>query len=291
MSIDTLTRDIQKLEDEIADLSRKSAAQSKSESSEEEKIAQIRRSINKNTSSSVLRSKQNEIDSHDKRRLDAIKKRSDFDSKASGKRTDLAKKRKQLSDEEARERVAEKRKLASQRTRYEQMMQEIRLDMARKQVITTPALVADPATPKRSKIEFDVFISHASEDKEEFVEPLYQALKAIGITSFYDKESIPWGGSIREKVDSGLSHSKMGIVVISKFFCAKKWTSDELNALFALETKESKIILPIWHDISKSEVLAFSPMLADRNALKTSDYTVDEIAEKVKRVIYPPEEK
>ena len=50
MSIDTLTREIQKLEDEIADLSRKSAAQSKNESSEEEKIAQIRRSINKNTS-------------------------------------------------------------------------------------------------------------------------------------------------------------------------------------------------------------------------------------------------
>ena len=41
--------------------------------------------------------------------------------------------------------------------------------------------------------EYDVFISHASKDKADLVEELYQSLNKLGVAIFYDKESLEWG--------------------------------------------------------------------------------------------------
>ena len=38
--------------------------------------------------------------------------------------------------------------------------------------------------------EYDVFISHANKDKENLIEELYSSLKTLGVTIFYDKESL-----------------------------------------------------------------------------------------------------
>jgi hypothetical protein len=75
------------------------------------------------------------------------------------------------------------------------------------------------------------------------------------------------------------------VVVLSHAFFEKDWPQRELDGLFAKETHGGKVILPIWHNISKDEVLAYSPTLADKVALKTADLTAREIAAELAKVI------
>jgi hypothetical protein len=43
--------------------------------------------------------------------------------------------------------------------------------------------------------------------------------------------------------------------------------------------------LPIWHNISKQEVVAYSPSLADKVARSTATHTVEEIAKEIAELI------
>lgn len=140
------------------------------------------------------------------------------------------------------------------------------------------------AIQKKAKIlasldnDFDVFISHASEDKEEFIEPLSKILVEHNISIFYDKESINWGGSIPAKIDKGILHSKICLLIISSNFIRKKWAQREKDAFMMLDNKK---VLPIWHKVSKDEVQKFSPTIAALKALNTADYTLEEISLKL----------
>ena len=132
--------------------------------------------------------------------------------------------------------------------------------------------------------EYDVFISHASEDKDEVVRPLATALRNKGIKVWYDEFELKIGDSLRKKIDYGLSNANYGIVIISPSFVKKNWTEYELNGMVAREMNGHKAILPIWHKITKDEVLRFSPSLADKLALNTSIHTIDDIVENLKNL-------
>ncbi|MBK7128287.1 MAG: TIR domain-containing protein [Crocinitomicaceae bacterium] len=137
-------------------------------------------------------------------------------------------------------------------------------------------------------IAYDVFVSHASEDKDEFVRDFVECLRENGLKVWYDELTLKIGDSLRRSIDSGLSNSRFGIVVLSEAFFQKEWPQRELDGLFAREIDGNKVILPIWHKISKNEVLRYSPMIADMVALNTSNFTTAEIAEKIsKRVLQP----
>ena len=133
--------------------------------------------------------------------------------------------------------------------------------------------------------EHDVFISHASEDKEGFVRPLAEELTKLGFDVWYDETSLQIGDSLRQKIDQGLVSSRYGIVVLSVSFFSKNWPQYELNGLVAREMDGVKVILPIWHKVSKDEVIKYSPSLADKIALNSAIYSVTEIAEKLAEVI------
>lgn len=78
---------------------------------------------------------------------------------------------------------------------------------------------------------FDVFISHASEDKDEIVRPLAHALKQQGLDVWYDEFELRLGDSLRRKIDAGLARSTFGIVVLSQAFFKKDWPNYELDGL------------------------------------------------------------
>ncbi len=121
-------------------------------------------------------------------------------------------------------------------------------------------------------MEYDVFISHASEDKESFVEPLAKALEEAGLKVWYDRFVLKLGDSLREKIDQGLANCRYGVVVLSKAFFAKEWPKSELDALVTRQNSEGKkVILPIWHDVAAEEVKKFSPILASKMAARSSD--------------------
>lgn len=117
----------------------------------------------------------------------------------------------------------------------------------------------------------DVFISHASEDKEEIARPLAEALRERGLSVWYDEFTIKLGDSLRRTIDQGLKESKYGIVILSHNFFAKDWPQKELDGLTARERNGKKIILPIWHNITKEEIEEYSPTLAGLYAAKTKD--------------------
>ena len=125
---------------------------------------------------------------------------------------------------------------------------------------------------------YDVFISHASEDKEDFVRDFVECLQQNGVKVWYDELTLRVGDSLRCSIDNGLKNSRYGIVILSEAFFNKAWPQRELNGLFAMEEKR---ILPIWHKISKNEVMKFSPIIADMFALNTSNLTIEEIAKEI----------
>ena len=133
--------------------------------------------------------------------------------------------------------------------------------------------------------EHDVFVSHATEDKKAVVRPLAHALRDRGVSVWYDEFELRVGDSLRRKIDAGIARSRFGLVVLSKPFFAKGWAQYELDGLVTMAVGGRQVLLPIWHEISKDEVVSQSPSLADKVALRTADYGIDEIADEVAAVI------
>jgi hypothetical protein len=135
--------------------------------------------------------------------------------------------------------------------------------------------------------EWDVFISHASEDKEDFVRPLAQALAQLGVKVWYDEYSLELGQSLSRSIDKGLAGSKFGLVVLSQSFISKKWPERELQGLVARQMVEQIVILPIWLGVSQQEVLEFSPPLADTIALRVSGLSAEQVLLSILKTVRP----
>ena len=134
--------------------------------------------------------------------------------------------------------------------------------------------------------EFDVFISHATEDKEALVRPLAHALQSRDVAVWYDEFELRVGDSLRRKIDAGISRSRFGLVVLSPAFFSKNWPQYELDGLVARDMHDGgRRLLPVWHDISKDELIRHSPSLVDRVALSTATLTVDEMANQISEVV------
>jgi|GEM_PF-1270669 len=133
--------------------------------------------------------------------------------------------------------------------------------------------------------KYDFFISHATEDKNDFVRSLADALMKAGVKVWYDEHQLKVGDSLRKKIDHGLKNSTYGIVVLSLNFFRKNWPEYELNGLLAKEMNEGKVILPIWHKVTKDEVLSYSPSIADKLALNTTSYSLQDIVRELKTLL------
>ena len=140
-----------------------------------------------------------------------------------------------------------------------------------------------PAAPTAR--DFDVFISHASEDKDDVVRPLAEALRQGGLDVWFDEFELRIGGSLRRKIDSGLARSRFGVVVPSQAFLCKGGTNYELDGLVTRAVSGEQVLLPVWHNITKKEVIQYSPSLADKLARSTATHTVEEIATEIIGVI------
>lgn len=119
-------------------------------------------------------------------------------------------------------------------------------------------------------IDWDFFISHASEDKDSIARPLANTLSNEGFRVWYDEFSLTLGDSLRRSIDKGLSKSKFGIVILSQDFFNKEWPQKELDGLVARENAGVKVILPLWHNVTQKDILNYSPILADKLGVSTS---------------------
>jgi TIR domain-containing protein len=131
----------------------------------------------------------------------------------------------------------------------------------------------------------DVFVSHASEDKQAIARPLADSLSERGLTVWFDEYELVLGDSLRGKIDDGLARSTIGVVVLSHAFFAKPWPRRELDGLTArLMSGENNVIVPIWHDLTEQELLRYSPPLADLLAGSSAD-GVEALVDRIERVL------
>lgn len=181
-----------------------------------------------------------------------------------------------LNKEEQKERDKAKKEQKEMLT----LQQQITREMERQRMQSLHSF--DVLRPKPvEQTNYDVFVSHASEDKDDFVRDFVKCLQQHGLKVWYDEFTLRIGDSLRRSIDNGLKNSRYGIVVLSEAFFSKEWPQRELDGLFAREVNGEKVILPIWHKISKNEVMSFSPVIADMLALNTSSFTIEEIAKEI----------
>ena len=132
--------------------------------------------------------------------------------------------------------------------------------------------------------DWDLFVCHAREDKDDFVRPLVHKLRLKGLKVWYDEYSLKLGDSLQTSINRGLSQSRYGLVVLSPAFFSKHWPQRELDGLATREVGGRKVILPIWHSITFDEILHRSPMLADKLAASSAD-GLEVVVEKILQVV------
>ena len=265
-SIDRLNREIASLQGDVAKFTKKLSdlGSKHSKAMEAASLSKI---------ASTIKSKLGEAE----RTLGEIaatqKKISDTNRRIAGKTKSLRTSREQdaRDQEKIRKRIAtEQRSLIQERGEHERLLKR---DLNSRAVGVKPADLPD--APERH----DFFISHASEDKEDFVRALANHLKDGGADVWYDELTLSVGDSLRRNIDKGLAGSTFGVVVLSEAFFKKEWPQRELDGLVALEVKGQTRILPIWHKVTFDQVSAHSPTLADKVALNSSTKSVADIAE------------
>lgn len=127
--------------------------------------------------------------------------------------------------------------------------------------------------------EYDVFISHANRDKEDFVEELYQSINNLGINIFYDKDVIDWGDNWKNVILDGTKRAEFAVIVISENFFDREWTERELSEFLNRQNRNGqKLILPILHNITIAQLQERYPSVADIQAIDSKKYTCDQIA-------------
>lgn len=295
MSISSITSTITRLQSEISAIAAKMSQETKKEVALYSRINQIQRSITKSTSASSLSSKLSEIERKQKEIVSISVSKAALAKKDSDKNTALLKARQELAKEEEKERkriASAKERELKKEIELEKQRQRAQLEFQRNlnaELSATSALSRkiESMTPQyqEPEVAYDLFISHASEDKEDLVRPLAVALEKLGVKVWYDEFTLKIGDSLRRSIDGGLSNSRFGTVVLSSSFFSKNWTQYELDGMTAKEMDGRKMILPIWHKVTKSEVIKFSPTLADKVALNSSVHSTDEIAQLIADVV------
>lgn len=282
MSVEQAQRNLNQLDKELADLEKKLADETKKEADKIKQSNDTQRSITKNTPASTLQSKMRQIQGYQNDLVRITNNKADINKKIADKRKkrgDAAQKLQKEELVEAKKREASQNKIYKD---YERRISDLSSQLTQRIISqNTPTHIYS----EMGNEEYDVFISHASEDKESFTDEFHRALQETGIKVWYDAISMSWGDSLRAKIDNGLKKSKYGIVVLSKDYIKKGWTQYELDGLFQREMTDGKTILPVWHNISKKEVQLFSPTLAGRLALNTSMMTPKEISDELRKIL------
>lgn len=135
--------------------------------------------------------------------------------------------------------------------------------------------------------KYDLFISHASEDKDEIVRPMATILERLSVRVWYDEFSLQLGDSLTASIDKGLRQSRYGLLVLSKAFIGKNWPDFEYRSLLTRQIDGESVILPLWYGVTKEEVKAYSLFLTDIKGLAVSRDNMNVVIPAIVKVVRP----
>lgn len=287
MSITTYRNNVKRSKEKLINLRKKLVKEQDAEGKATKEVISIQKSLKTTKSSSTIKTKLTKLD----RLNTTIHKARDEQRKINKNISDeeklLLRYEEQLFKEEQRElkkSMSEINKYNHERDNYQTELFE-ELDRYKNAIsLHTKELQENTSIEE----QFDVFISHASDDKEEFVKPLAELLVESGLSVWYDEYKLTWGKSNRQTIDNGLAKCRFGIVVLSESFFKKGWTNYELNGLVTRMVTEGRdLILPIWHRVGFDEVKEYSSSLADISALRTDNLNIEEIRDILVEMLVP----
>jgi len=280
MSLYSLQNQILQSKKKLMDLKIKLQKQKDTELKIRKEIQRIEKTLSRSTGSSITTKLRN-IQRQEQKLDAALKEQSNLMKKIN----DEEKKLRRLEEKLIREQKKEADKLAKslEHRIHTDALDQIQLQLEQLKQQAAQSLEIDN---KKENIIYDVFISHAHEDKEAIVTELSQKLSRAGLRVFEDVKVINLGDSLSDKINEGIKYSKFGVVVLSKAFFRKGWTQYEYKGFLHREIEEGRtVILPIWHGVTKEEVAQFNPVLVDKMAVKTEEHSIDEIVDMILRVI------
>ena len=217
MSLETYQRSLNNLDRDIAVLEKKKASLERKVAEETRKAMSV--SISKNASSSTISSKMREIERHQAEARKASVEIAKIQEKIASKSAERLKVSQRLQKEQ--EKLSEKLRreqnvvIDSIQKNYEKRI----IDLER---LSLPMIVKPIQVQEGVQFpEYDVFISHAGEDKKSFVDEFVEELRKLKVKVWYDTSELKWGDSLRHRIDEGLKRSKFGIAIISPNYIAE----------------------------------------------------------------------
>ena len=303
MSVSSERSNVDRMTRQIAELQRKLAIENKKLADAERKVGAAVKSASRATSAGLVSMHRNTAEREQgnaQRARDAISRISDELARKSAELTrshtrlnaeEMKTHKKEAADQAKRMAAADKQlkqtKADATKTTKRLTTRISELESQVKQLLESEAASTNPfkiTVPEGETETYDVFLSHASEDNDDYVRDLVVVGKDAGLRLWYDEDEIEWGDSLRDRIDRGLRGSLFGVVVFSPAFFGKPWTGYELDALVARALDGSGRLLPIWHRVTKDDVTQFSPALAMRKAMLTSVFSQEEIVAELLRL-------
>jgi hypothetical protein len=266
---------VKRLESDITSISKKIDTQKSKEVKAIEKISRAQKKLMTAKTTSTVNSAQREYQSASKELTSAQAEQVKLSQQLANKSKNHTNKRSGLVKAQAKE-----------REQYQKEMEKLQQEALATQRSHIQELIETDVNGTFLDKQYDVFISHASEDKDDFVEPLARALQIASINTWYDSDQIGWGQSIRQSIDRGLINSRFCIIVLSPSFLKKYWTNYELNGIFQKDaTTDGSVILPIWHNVTRDEIQKKNLTLTDMLAMNTALHSTEDIVESLIRLV------
>lgn len=292
MSLSTDRSTLSRLNREIADLRSKEASEVKKAAETQKKINSALDSGRRASSASSQKMYFGNAERENRTLQSALDSQGRYSAQAATKTQEAARlqeriakqeddeRKKAVAAEENRRKADEQRRKQAETTAraMQKRIEDLEAQLSsylEERASATPTF--DVVAPEGEEEPYDVFISHASEDKGDFVDGLAMKAREAGLRVWYDRFALGWGDSIRRKIDEGLAGSYFGVAVLSPSFFAKEWTNYELDGLVEKASSGVGRLLPIWHKLTKDEVVKHSPSLANRLALNTAFKSTEEI--------------
>lgn len=219
MSIQSIQNRISNIQREIQTLQNRLTEKTKNEASKSNRIIQIKKSVTKYTSLSSLQSKEREIERLENDIARIQKDKADLTKLISDKTAQLHKYQQELYKEQNREQKKFQESII--RMEREERQEQRELLTGIKPVPFGNRYKTSYDNVNQQHPDYDAFISHASEDKDDLVRPLAEELIKNGLSIWYDEFKLKVGDSLRRSIDAGLARSKFGIVILSPSFFAK----------------------------------------------------------------------
>jgi len=102
---------------------------------------------------------------------------------------------------------------------------------------------------------FDVFVSFRGADtRNGFTNHLFAALQRKGVLAFRDDQTIEKGDFLESELLDAIEGSQVFIVVFSKDYASSTWCMKEVTKIVDWVEETGRSLLPIFYDVTPSEV-------------------------------------